>query len=114
MLRTYCSNGKSLHLIICDACGGQITDGRMALAVWPAEMTQGGTSPIQHVHKDLLCQGAMEASMAKFGRQMAAEELGSHLLYLVQNTGFSLDDLRRIIRMWESIDAGGDSVDDKT
>jgi hypothetical protein len=77
--------------IFCDVCTKQITAAGEAAAVYPYEEKDGAVLEVLHVHKGR-CHDTAENKVGSNGGA-PWQELESHLLWLLKNTGLPLDRL---------------------
>ena len=94
MIRTLHKDGHDLPLLICDICDTWIEGAGEAAAVWKTARNEGDATPVLHVHKRG-CHALAEQRLG--GRaECSWEEMGTHLLYLVGNTGLTPEQLQEI------------------
>ncbi len=94
MIRTIQKAGRDIPMLICDVCDTWIEGAGEAAAVWKRASKDGETSEVLHVHKRG-CHAQAEHRLG--GKQNCSwEELGTHLLYLVGNSGLSPEQLQEI------------------
>jgi hypothetical protein len=73
-------NGQYTPVVVCDECGGIITDAFSAMEV-SSSAPEGATAQAFHVHKGA-CDDAMSA---RLGGMHGSEELAVHLVQLLKN-----------------------------
>lgn len=83
-------NGQYMPVIVCDECGGIITDAFNATQI-SSSAPEGTTAQAFHVHKGA-CDDAISA---RLGGLHGSEELAVHLMQLVKNT-LSESDRQRV------------------
>ena len=94
MIRTLHKDGHDLPLLICDICDTWIEGTGEAAAVWKTARVAGDASAVLHVHKRG-CHAAAEQSLG--GKVNCSwEELGTHFLYLLGNTGLTPEQLQAL------------------
>jgi len=77
---------------ICDVCGQRIENIKLGAAVYHGWLKNGETSEVKHVHKGE-CFLMMESIWKHQGIETASDELITHLIYLLHNSGLKLSDL---------------------
>lgn len=83
-------NGQYSPVVICDECGGVITDAFGAMVV-SSSAPEGATAQAFHVHKGP-CDDAISA---RLGGMYGSEELAVHLVQLLKNA-LSESDRQRV------------------
>ena len=86
-------NGQYMPAVICDECGGVITDAFGAMEV-SSSAPEGANAQAFHVHKGA-CD---EAISARLGAMHGSEELAVHLVQLLKNA-LSESDRQRVANL---------------
>jgi len=70
-------------VVVCDACGERIMEVRKAVAMYPSRSVEPGQlADVLHVHKG----DCDRRASAKHGDAGGTDELGTHLVFLIENT----------------------------
>ena len=79
-------------IIVCDICGKQITDAKMASAVMPdSKKYPSGNGRVLHVHKEN-CQAKVDIQE---GTSVNWDELTRHIRQLITNVKLTLTELEK-------------------
>ena len=88
-------NGQYIPVVICDECGGDITDAFGAMEV-SSSAPEGATAQSFHVHKGA-CDDAISA---RLGGMHGSEELAVYLVQLLNNA-LSESDRQRVENLFK-------------
>ena len=104
MILVQFKNAGYAAVIVCDICQQRISDGGLAVAVFPhVDHESSELLPVLHAHKGP-CHHAAEA---KLGGNTGWEELANHLLEMAHNSGLSPEALIDHRKAYEIAHHGG-------
>lgn len=95
MIKIFLEGATSVPLIVCDICGKPIVEKQGdGVAVFKHLMNNGESCEVLHAHKGR-CHDIAEERIKKTGAFVSWIEMIDHLCYLVQNSGYTFEQLKK-------------------
>jgi hypothetical protein len=97
MIKIFQEGATGVPLIVCDICGKPIEKAGDGVAVFKNLMNNGESCEVLHAHKGG-CHDTAEERIRKTGALVGWTEMIEHLGFLVQNSGYTFDQLKKRIK----------------
>ena len=97
MIKIFQEGVESVPMFVCDICGKPIKEPDNGVVVFKNLMKNGESCEVLHAHKGR-CHDLAEERITKTGAYVGWNEMIDHLALLVQNTGFTFDQLKKHLK----------------